>query len=97
MENMAIQYDWAPRSVVKVFKSRPRVADETYEYDCYPPEPEEENYTFLQMKDFLTAYMGGLPMPITLSDGIQTYRMVRAIRESCRKRYEVPIPPPEVF
>lgn len=97
LENMSIQYDWAPHSTVRVYKHRPRAAEETYEFDSFLGGPDEEDYTFLQMKDFLTAYLDGLPMPVTMADGIQAYRLTRAIRESYKSRREVAIPPPETF
>jgi len=97
MENLAIQYDWATHSRVRVYKDRPRAAEETYEWDHSLGTPAAEDLNVLQMADFLDAFRNGRPMPITLSDGIQAYRMIRAIRESYRTRREISIPMPVVF
>jgi len=97
LENMAIVFNWSSHSEVKVYKDRPRAADEVYEFADSYMTPDTENYTFLQMKDFLTAYTTEAPMPITISDGIQSYRILKAVRESYKTRHEVLIPPPEIF
>jgi len=97
LENMSIVFNWSNHSEVKVYKERPRAAEEVYEFDDSFMTPDTENYTFLQMKDFLTAYTTGLPMPITISDGVQSYRILKAVRESYKNRAEVKIPVPEIF
>lgn len=98
MENQGIAYRWARDSCVKLYTDRPNAAEAVFEWEITsPPNKPEENYTFLQTKDFLDAYLNKRPMPITLTDGIQAYHMVKAIRESYRKRTEVPVPSPVIF
>ena len=97
LENMAIVFNWSSHSEVRVYKDRPRAAEEVYEFDDSSTTPDTENYTFLQMKDFLNAYRTGSTMPITISDGIQSYRILKAVRASYKNRTEVKIPVPEIF
>lgn len=99
LENMGISFNWANHSEVKVYKERPRAAEEIYEFDeSYSREvPKEDDRNVLQMVDFLNAYTNGEPMPITISDGIQSFRILQAVRESYKNRCEVTIPAPEVF
>ncbi len=94
MENLSVQYDWSIHSQVKVYRERPRAAEETYEWYLHGELPSCEDMNVLQIKDFLDAYLEDAPMPITLSDGIQAYEMTKAIRDSCRLRKEVPVPSP---
>ncbi len=97
LQNMAINYEWAPHSQVKVYRDRPRAPEEIYEWDEYEGVPPAESKDVLQIGDFLHAYSHDLPMPISLSDGIQAYEMTKAIRASYRTRKEIAIPKPLII
>jgi predicted dehydrogenase len=94
-ENYGMLWGWRPYSFVKVYRSRPRAADETFEWAG--TDGVEDNTgagrNALQMKDFIDAYLEGRPMPCNLQDGIASFDMACAIRESYREGRRVSVPP----
>ncbi|AWI08145.1 Gfo/Idh/MocA family protein [Ereboglobus luteus] len=93
-ENLGIQYQWGKDTFVRVYKTRARAADETYEWSLSnePGDGGELDRNSSQMKDFIDAYLAGKPMPINIEDGIRVYDYGCAAREShesgCRMNIE---------
>lgn len=86
-ENLAIRYEWNQLSYVKLYTSRPRAADQTWEWTVSDQlgDGGELDRNISQMREFVTAWRSGAPMPIGLADGIRTYDVVKAVRQSCRE------------
>ena len=93
-ENLGIEYRWGDRTFVRVYKTRSRAADEVFEWSltAQPGDGGEPDRNRLQMQEFMDAYNSGAPMPISIPQGIRTYDLARAVRESSRtgKRIDVP-------
>jgi len=85
-ENLGIEYQWGAHTFVRVYKTRSRAADETYEWSltAQPGDGGESDRNCLQMTEFISAYLSGGPMPISIAEGVRTYDLARAIRESSR-------------
>lgn len=85
-ENLGIEYQWGDPTFVRVYKTRSRAADEVFEWSLtsQPGDGGEMDRNRLQMQNFIDAYLSGSPMPITIKDGIRTYDLACAARESHR-------------
>lgn len=90
-KNYGISYQWGQETFVKVFSTRPRAADETYEWSLTntPGDGGEKERTSLQMKDFIDSYLQGKDMPVNLNDGLRIYDFATAIRHSCKSGVRV--------
>jgi len=90
MENLSIYYEWGKDTHVKVFKTRPRVPDEVYTWDVFDPNDEGgKGRNRRQMKEFLDAYLGDLPMPVGINDAIASFDIAMAVRESYKSGRKV--------
>jgi len=85
-ENLAISYQWGKDTFVKVYRDRSRAADETYEWSLTDKigDGGEADRNRLQMGEFIEAYLGDKPMPITIADGLRSFDLACATRASCQ-------------
>jgi len=92
-ENLGISYAWGNSIHVRVYRTRSRAADEIYEWPLSAAygEKTDMDRSALQMRDFIEAYLNKGNMPCTLMDGITSYDMACAIRESYRSGRRVSI------
>lgn len=90
-ENLSVTYEWGANTHVKVYRQRPRAAEETYEWSLTPNPGDggELDRNISQMTEFLDAYQAGETMPISLADAVRTYDIVGAIRRSAREGQRV--------
>ena len=95
MENLAICYQWGEPTFVKVYRTRPRAADEVYEFSLsdYPGDCSEQERNADQIAEFIDAWQTGRPMPISLRDGIRAYDIMSTIRKSVRSGKRETLPP----
>jgi predicted dehydrogenase len=93
---VALKYQWGETTFVKEYRDRPRAAEATHEWSLGGRMGDGSNIvrTALQMADFFDAYVNDRPMPCTLADGIHTYDLAVAVRESYRAGRKVTIGPP---
>jgi len=91
-ENLGIEYQWGEETFVKVYRDAPRKPDEVYDFSTPPADdPHHWDRDALQMKDFIDAWRTGGPMPISIRDGVRTYDIATAIRESGRTGARLPL------
>lgn len=85
-ENLGVQYQWGKETFIRVFKTRSRAADETYEFSGsdVPGDGGGNERDASQMGEFISAYLKGEPMPIGIADGLRVYDIACAARESYR-------------
>lgn len=85
-ENLGIEYRWGDRTFVRVYKTRSRAADEVFEWSGTDRigDGGGNDRNRIQMGEFIEAYLSGAPMPITIEQGIRTYNLASAVRESYR-------------
>ena len=83
-ENLGLEYRWGDCTFVRVYKTRSRAADEVFEWSSTDQVGDggEKDRTRLQMSEFITAYLSGAPMPISIEQGIRTYDLASAVRKS---------------
>ena len=89
-ENFGIKYEWSANSFVKLYRDRPRAADETWEWSITDNAGDDER-NVRQIREFSEAYLCGRRMPIGIENGIRAYDMVSAVRRSCREGKTVKI------
>jgi predicted dehydrogenase len=92
-ENLSVTYEWGVNTHVKVYRNRPRAADETFEWSLTNAPGDGGDRDILQLRDFMTAYSEERPMPVSLVDGIRVYDMASAVRDSYRTGQRVTLPP----
>ncbi|MFZ2656692.1 MAG: Gfo/Idh/MocA family oxidoreductase [Victivallales bacterium] len=90
-ENFGIKYEWSANSYVKLYRNRPRAAEETWEWTADDLAVPGEDRNVRQIKEFSDAYLSGRPMPIGIEEGIRAYDMVSAIRRSCMEGRSIEI------
>jgi predicted dehydrogenase len=91
-ENLGIYWEWGHNTQVRVYKTRPRAADEGYEWSLTSLPGDGADRDAHQMADFIDAYLEEREMPCTIADGIKAYDIACAVRESCRTGRTVAIP-----
>lgn len=85
-EGLGIHYQWGEESFVKVYTTKPRVADEVW-----TPGADDPSRDKLQMTDFINAFLAGGPMPLTIRDGLRVYDYAAATRKSYREGRSVDV------